>query len=135
YRLAGSGAEDFPSLPEFDMKDSFSIELEPFKAMIERVAFAISNEDPRYSIKGALLMVEGTTLSMVATDGHRLSIVTRENWIKGAKPVRVLVPRKALLELLKFEPGSEGEVRFASVKNHLFFKMGKRMIQTTTLDT
>ncbi len=135
YRLAGAGAEDFPPLPDYDFKDGFAIEMAPFKAMIERVVFAISNEDPRFSIKGALLIVEGATLSLVATDGHRLSMVTRENWIRGAKPVRVLVPRKALVELLKFDAGTEGELRFGSSGNHLFFKMGRRLIQTTTLDT
>src|SRR5262245_19209918 len=69
YRLAGSDPKDFPPLPEYDFKAAFAIEMAPFKAMIERVVFAISNEDPRFSIKGALMIVEGATLSLVATDG------------------------------------------------------------------
>src|SRR5262245_19000475 len=135
YRLAGSDPKDFPPLPEYDFKDAFAMEMAPFKAMIERVVFASSNEDPRFSIKGALMIVEGATLSLVATDGHRLSIVTRENWIRGGKAVRVLVPRKALVELLKFDAGSEGDVRLGPNRNHLFCKMGRRLSQTSTLDT
>lgn len=134
YRLAGAGADDYPDLPSFDFKESITVDLANLKAMIERIAFAISNEDPRFAIKGALMIIEKGSLTLVSTDGHRLAIITREGMVSGGESIRALVPRKTLLELLRFEPGPEGEVQFGTSGSHLFFRMGRRLLQSSTLD-
>jgi DNA polymerase-3 subunit beta len=134
YRLAGAGVEDFPNLPEHDFAGALSLPLDPLKRMIERVIFAISNEDPRFAIKGALLLIEGGVVTLVATDGHRLAMISQKGVDTGGASHRVLLPRKTLGELLKFEPGPEGEVKFGVDGNHLFFKMGRRLLQSNTLE-
>ena len=68
------------------------------KTLIARTIFAISNEESRYTLNGALMVLKAESIAMVATDGHRLSWVEKPGetleGISGEK--RVLIPRKAL---------------------------------------
>ena len=77
---------------------STSISAVALKTLIARTIFAISNEESRYTLNGALLVIKAESLAMVATDGHRLSFVEKPGetleGISGEK--RVLIPRKAL---------------------------------------
>ena len=52
-------------------------------AMIQKTIFAISNEESRYTLNGALLLLKPESASMVATDGHRLAIVERDVQVQG----------------------------------------------------
>jgi DNA polymerase-3 subunit beta len=101
--------------------------------MIEKVLFAITTDDPRYSLNGALLLVEGGRLTMVATDGHRLAYVSRPAGEAGSEALKVIVPRKTLNELQKLAEGQE-TVRFGQQANQLFFQAGHRMLQSNTLE-
>ncbi|PYT09321.1 MAG: DNA polymerase III subunit beta [Acidobacteria bacterium] len=134
YRLAGAGTADFPTLPDYDFKDSISLPLLPLKGMIERIIFAITTEDPRFALNGALLNTGAGKISLVATDGHRLALITRTDGSVADKEIRVIVPRKTLVELLRFEPGPEGEVRFGLHGNQMFFKMGRRLLQSSVVE-
>jgi len=134
YRLAGAGTADFPTLSSYDFKDSLTLELAPLKAMIERIVFAISAEDPRYALNGALMMVGEGNVSLVATDGHRLAFITRPDPGATGSSQRILVPRKTLAELQKFDPGPEGEVRFGVQGSQMFFRCGPRLLQSNTVD-
>jgi DNA polymerase-3 subunit beta len=102
--------------------------------MIERVAFAITTEDPRYSLHGALLIVEEASMTLVATDGYRLSYASRKVALpKAAAEVRVIVPRKALTEVGKLaaEVDPESNVKFGRSGNHVFFTVGDHALTTT----
>src|SRR5712691_5700833 len=57
FKVAGQGTEDFPTLREYDFKGAVGVPLEFFRSMIERVIFAITMDDPRYAIYGALLSI------------------------------------------------------------------------------
>src|SRR5437867_1172775 len=111
FRVAAQGTDDFPTLQEYDFKGAVAIPLEIFQGMIQRVVFAITMDDPRYAIYGALMLVHRGSLEMVATDGHRLAYVRREVDVAPREEIRVIVPSKALNEIVKLEPGPEGEVR------------------------
>src|SRR3972149_5447444 len=100
--MAGLARENFPVLPEFPGKLAV---LPPhiLLQMINRTDFAISSEESRYTLNAALLILKGETMTMVATDGHRLAHVETEPSQDGysgvSGEVRVLVPRKAKGEL------------------------------------
>jgi DNA polymerase-3 subunit beta len=100
--------------------------------MIEKVLFAITTDDPRYSLNGALLQVEGGRLTLVATDGHRLALVSRPA-PEGAKELKVIVPRKTLSELQKLSEGQE-KIRLGQKANQMFFEAGHRLLQSNTLE-
>jgi DNA polymerase-3 subunit beta len=134
FKVAAQGTEDFPSLREYDFKGAIGLPLEQLRGMIERVVFAITRDDPRYAIYGALLDVKKGKIEMVATDGHRLAVVRRQADVAPKEEIRVIVPQKTLGEILKLEPGPEGEVRIGVKDNHLFVKSGMRMLQSSLFE-
>jgi DNA polymerase-3 subunit beta len=84
--------------------------------MIAKTIFAISNEESRYTLNGALLVLKAESMAMVATDGHRLAHIEKHGeslaGISGEK--RTLIPRKALSELSSLLANTEAEtVEFA----------------------
>jgi DNA polymerase-3 subunit beta len=91
--------------------------------MISKILFAVSTEESRFQLNGALVKLGDGTLSIVATDGYRLALV--ENDLDGAEAADgVLVPRKALQELQRLE--GEGDVSFGRGEHHLSFRVGRR---------
>ncbi|HET7292608.1 MAG TPA: DNA polymerase III subunit beta [Vicinamibacteria bacterium] len=133
FKIAGLPKEDFPALPESKPGKGVEIPAEALRDLIARTAFAITAEDARYYLAGALLVFEKDALAMVATDGHRLAYAHRKAALKGAEPQRVLVPRKALAELLKLVEGEESAT-FQPVENHLVFSAGGRTLASKTIE-
>jgi DNA polymerase-3 subunit beta len=83
---------------------------------------------------GALLKEKGKECEIVATDGHRLALINFENKNgKGSLP-NVLIPKKALAEILKMD-GSEGAtLAIRHSENHLLFSVGSRQLIARLLD-
>jgi DNA polymerase-3 subunit beta len=131
-RMAGMPRENFPVLP--DMPGMLAgIPAELFGQMIRRTVFAISNEESRYTLNAGLLILKPETMTMVATDGHRLAHVESEPAKDGYSGVsgelRVLVPKKAMTELSRLLGDVEGaSIQFAKDDNHLFFQIGTRLL-------
>ena len=123
FKINGLSPADFPTLPDVGNHEGTEIPFAQLKAMIGKVIFAVSIEESRFQLNGALFKLKDDSLEMVATDGHRLALV--ENDLKGAKAEDgVLVPRKALQELLRFE--GEDKVSFRKGEHHLSFRLGRR---------
>ena len=135
-KMVGMARANYPQVPEFPAVPATSIPIAALKALIARTIFAISNEESRYTLNGALLILKAESLAMVATDGHRLSFVEKPNenleGISGEK--RVLIPRKALQELQQLLGSTEAEkVDFADDEHTLFFRIGHRTLSTRKL--
>lgn len=123
FKINGLSSEDFPTLPDVKEDAGIPIPFAQFKAMIGKVIFAVSTEESRFQLNGALLRLKDEALELVATDGHRLALV--ENPLTGGRDGEgVLVPRKALQELLRFE--GEDAVTFRRGEHHLSFQLGQR---------
>ncbi len=136
-KMVGMARANYPQVPEFPAIAATSISLAALKTLIARTIFAISNEESRYTLNGALLVIKAESLAMVATDGHRLSFVEKPNetleGISGEK--RVLIPRKALQELQQLMSASDAEkVEFADDEHTLFFRVGHRTLSTRKLN-
>src|SRR5207302_6687392 len=93
-RIAGMSRESFPELPQMPDKIA-QIPIKTLAAMIARTSFAISAEESRFTLNGALLLVRPEGLTMVATDGHRLAYVLAPPANSGTveKPFRALIPK------------------------------------------
>jgi DNA polymerase-3 subunit beta len=135
-KIVGMARANYPQVPEFPAVPATSIPISALKALIARTIFAISNEESRYTLNGALLILKAESLAMVATDGHRLSFVEKPNenleGISGEK--RVLIPRKALQELQQLLNSTEAEkIDFADDEHTLFFRIGHRTLSTRKL--
>ena len=135
-KMVGMARANYPQVPEFPPVTATSISAVALKTLINRTIFAISNEESRYTLNGALLVIKAESLAMVATDGHRLSFVEKPNevleGISGEK--RVLIPRKALQELQQLLSNTDAEkVEFSDDEHTLFFRVGHRTLSTRKL--
>jgi DNA polymerase-3 subunit beta len=136
--------EDFPTLPDATGAVSAQLPREAMRQMIAKTQFAITGEDTRYFLNGALFLLRGESLGLVSTDGHRLAHITvaREP-AKGGKSAkgadgdenRVILPRKTLLELGRLlAEGGEGDIQYERGENHLFFTVGDRLLISRMID-
>src|ERR1700744_1480519 len=100
-KMVGMARANFPQVSEFPAASAIKIAAPALKSMVAKTIFAISSEESRYTLNGALLVLKAESMAMVATDGHRLAHIERlgENLdgISGEK--KTLIPRKALGEL------------------------------------
>jgi DNA polymerase-3 subunit beta len=99
--------------------------------MITKTIFAISAEESRFNLNGALLVLKSDGITMVATDSHRLPLVEQPLDLSAIpSPYRALLPRKAMTEILKLaqEAPPEAQVGFSGDDNHLFFQLGERLL-------
>jgi DNA polymerase-3 subunit beta len=138
FRLLGLPAEDYPTLPTVNVSDAYTIPLDELKTMVGKVKFAITHEETRFQLNGALLKVLPNKMEMVATDGHRMALINFPSGIsvkgKKATDLTILVPRKALDEILRLEGGAEGTVQFGVSENQLFFEAGDRRLLARMID-
>ncbi|MGI8773267.1 MAG: DNA polymerase III subunit beta [Acidobacteriaceae bacterium] len=136
-KMVGMARANFPQVPEFPESSTVRIPLASLKGMISKTIFAISNEESRYTLNGALLILKPESLAMVATDGHRLAHVEKTGETLGAIPggeKKTLIPRKALAELQSLLSNSDAEsLEFADDDNQLFFRIGHRVLTSRKL--
>ncbi len=134
-KVAGLSRENFPELPEMPAAIT-SIPTKTLVRSISRTMFAVANEESRYTLIGALLLLQEDALTLVATDGHRLSFIRTPGTFEGVSgEVRGLVPKKALGELLKLdsEGGDSMAIEFSTDENHMFFRCAGRLLITRKL--
>ncbi len=133
FRMAGLPREDFPTLPDGKGGKSIEIPAQVLQGLIQRTGFAITAEDARYYLAGALLILEQDHAAMVATDGHRLAYARAASEQKVSEAVKVLVPRKAIVELGRLIEGEE-TVAFQRSEGHLLFSAGGRTMASKLIE-
>jgi len=128
--------EDFPTLPESGGASSATLPRSAIKEMVEKTQFAITGEDTRYFLNGALFVLRPEAMSLVATDGHRLALVsvTRDGKPDDAEEVRAILPRKTLGELARLLQEGDEDIRYERGENHLFFEVGGRLLISRMID-
>jgi DNA polymerase-3 subunit beta len=130
--------EDFPTLPESTGSYSAALPREVLKQMVAKTQFAITGEDTRYFLNGALFILRPDSMALVSTDGHRLALITVPRTApKKGKPdeeVRVILPRKTLLELGRLLAEGDGDIQYERGENHLFFDIGGRLLISRMID-
>ena len=134
FKLVGLAKSDFPKFPAIP-EPIASLNAGLLAACIERTSFAVSEEESRYVLNGALLKLKPDRLTMVATDGHRLALAERKIQVPNLKEeLLVLIPRRALALLLRLtvEDG-EGTVEISKDGSHVYFALGSRILASRLL--
>ena len=129
--------EDFPTLPEGGGAATATLPRASLKEMVAKTQFAITGEDTRYFLNGALFALRPDSMSLVATDGHRLALITVPREGKGAKDgeeIKAILPKKNLGELARLLSEGDGDIRYERGENHLFFDVGGRMLISRMID-
>jgi DNA polymerase III subunit beta len=130
YKLVGMAKDNFPALPPFP-HPLVSIPAKILSSLIAKTAFAISMEESRYTLNGALLILKPETIAMVATDGHRLAVAETDYKFAGlSNEARTLIPKKAMIEVQKLaeQAGEDEQIEFARDDSHLFFRVKDRVL-------
>jgi DNA polymerase-3 subunit beta len=107
--------------------------------MVGKTQFAITGEDTRYFLNGALFVLRTDSMSLVATDGHRLALVVvkrdgKDEPVQPGEEVKVILPKKTLLELGKLLSEGEGDIQYERGENHLFFEVAGRVLISRMID-
>ncbi len=134
FKIHGLAADDFPTLPTVPASAGAKVEIPfaDFRRMVAKILFAVSAEESRFQLNGALFKIKDGALEIVATDGHRLALVEkREESLRNvpgnAGEDSVLVPRKALQELQRLEGDAAATaLEFRRGEHHLSFRLGQR---------
>jgi len=129
--------EDFPTLPESSGAASATLPRAVLKEMVAKTQFAITGEDTRYFLNGALFVLRPDAMSLVATDGHRLALVTVPRNSSGksdSDEVRAILPKKTLGELARLLQEGDDDIRYERGENHLFFDVGGRLLISRMID-
>jgi DNA polymerase III subunit beta len=126
--------EDFPTLPDVSGKSRATLPRAAIREMVGKTQFAITGEDTRYFLNGAKFVLKPDSLTLVATDGHRLALVEVKHEVGVTEELGVILPKKTLLELGKLLAEGEGDITFEKGENHLFFEVGGRVLISRMID-
>src|SRR5215831_16605522 len=134
-KMVGMARANFPALPAFPAESALQLPAPVLRQLIAKTIFSISNEESRYTLNGALLVLKPESITMVATDGHRLAHVEHNNdKLPVSGEMRVLVPKKAMAELSTLLSVSDTPaVDFAKDESTLFFRVGGRLLTSRQL--
>ncbi|MGI8788241.1 MAG: DNA polymerase III subunit beta [Pyrinomonadaceae bacterium] len=133
FRLAGVSRDTFPEVPNFKSAP-MKLPADIFNHFIQNTAFAITNEQSRFTLSGAKFMIEGGTARMVTTDGHRLAFIEKKLTDDAVtETMDALIPKKALMELVKISRDAKGDVSFGEDANHIYFEVDGRLLITRKL--
>jgi len=124
--------EDYPQVPDLKFEKNILIPLQDLKDMIDRVYYAITQEQ-RYYLNGALLYLKDKQMELVSTDGHRLSYTAQDvDGLKLEKDISVIVAKKTLSEIRKFE---DENLEFDLDENNLFFRVKNRTLISRIIES
>jgi DNA polymerase-3 subunit beta len=135
-KMVGMARSNFPSLPVFPVAGVVKIPAQVLRAMIAKTGFAIASEESRYTLNGALMVLKPESITMVATDGHRLAHIERsgEKFDGVSGEMKTLVPKKAMDELKTLLDATDAEsIDFAKDESTLFFQVGPRLLTSRQL--
>src|SRR4051794_23317596 len=139
--------DDFPTLPDGGVNRTAELAGSALKEMVAKTYFAITGEDTRYFLNGALFVLRPDSMSLVATDGHRLALVTVKrdgDADPAAGPggsaaverdeVKAILPKKTLNELRNLLQDGDDAIQYERGENHLFFDVGGRLLISRMID-
>jgi len=134
-KMVGMARSNFPALPTFPTAGTIKISGPVLRTMIAKTIFAISSEESRYTLNGALMVLKPESITMVATDGHRLAHIEKPHeQFPDVSELKTLVPKKAMAELNVLLNQAEDEsVEFGKDEATLFFRIGGRILTSRQL--
>lgn len=136
-KIVGISPEEYPVFPTYDGQNFLKIEAQTLKDMIDKTIYSVSNDETRYHLNGVYFEQKGQEdYSMVATDGHRLSMIQKKF---SAKPLLnstngVIIPRKGLAEVKKLLESLGGEFDIAIDGAQLIVKHGSTILMIRLIE-
>ncbi|MBK9293695.1 MAG: DNA polymerase III subunit beta [Oligoflexia bacterium] len=143
FNLVGVAPEEFPAFPEIDVKEFAKVQSAVLQDMIEKTIYSVSHDETRYHLNGVFFekinnKEKETKFRMVATDGHRLSLIDKKLELSlGAKqeaPSGVIIPKKGLYELKKLIENGQDTIQMGLEGSHLVVKKDSTTLYIRLID-
>lgn len=141
FNIVGISPDEYPVFPGFTTDDFMQLEADVFKEMIEKTIYSVSNDETRYHLNGVFfekqVNSDQTVYRMVATDGHRLSLVDRtaqKPTSANSKSQGVIIPRKGLNEIRKILENSEEKIEMAIEGSQLIVRSGSTVLMIRLIE-
>jgi DNA polymerase-3 subunit beta len=134
FRLPTEVTEDFPELPTFDNEKAYEFDRKDFVEMVTKTAFAAHKGKHRYALNGVLVVIKPSKVEMVATDGRRLAHIERKTKNRAGSDEAVIVPTKALEEVIKVLGDDDEKIRVNVNENQLVAKTLRALISTRLVE-
>src|SRR5438270_8648467 len=134
-KMVGMARANFPAVRNFPASGAIKLPAQVVRTMIAKTIFAISNEESRYTLNGALMVLKPESITMVATDGHRLAHIEKsQGKFSVSGEMKTLVPKKAMAELNTLVNSADVEdIDFNRDETTLFFRIGNRLLTSRQL--
>lgn len=123
FEILGLPAGDFPIMPKTGEDSVGAIDAETLRTMIRQTIFAVSADETRPFLTGVYVLMEGTDVRFVATDGGRLALRKASLPSPAKQKAGVIVPAKTMQELARALGAVEGDVQMAMADNQLLFSV------------
>ena len=133
FKVLGLSSEEFPPLPRFEDAREFTIDQAVLRDCLRKTSYAISTDETRYVLNGILFSFKNGNLTMVATDGRRLAMVTHEVEFPQSHEIDMIVPTKAVNELSRLL-GDEGDVIIRVTNSQVGFDLGPSVLVSKLID-
>lgn len=141
YKIVGMNRDQYPEVEKHQLSDSMQFNAKTFNQLLRYALIGVSTEEnQRFALQGALLLIEENQYSLIATDGHRLALPVAQQDFSAKKesftfPIKCLIPRKTLVNLLKLTEGSTDEqtIDFSFAPAQVCFRLGEKTIYSRTL--
>ena len=130
--ILGLPQDEFPQLPEVDKDQEFTIPDTILKEMIRQTIFAVSNDEIRPILTGALLEADGDKVTMVALDGYRMAV--KNNKLLNDTKISAIIPGKTLIEIGKILEEKDEIIHVFISKNQILFQIGETIIISRLLE-
>ena len=140
FNIVGLSPEEFPYFPNPAQGTYLALSGTQLKEMIEKTSFAISTDESKYNLSGIyfkMLTLENKNfLRLVATDGHRLSLIQREVSPATISELEkgVIFPRKGIFELKKMADEDEGMIDLGFMDNNAVVRRGQTIVIMRLVD-
>lgn len=119
FLLSTLVADNYPKFSESESSQVFEIKSNEIKLALDKTTFCMANQDIRYYLNGVLLIVENNKLKVVASDGHRLSVYENDLDIDTECEIRIILPRKGVLELARLLLDDDSLIQFEISSNNI----------------
>jgi DNA polymerase-3 subunit beta len=120
YKLKGLGIEEFPTIQSKPSSGWIYVDQELFKRLLKRTSFAVSPDDSRTVLTGVCVSISEKKITMVGTDGKRLSLAEEEADVPSGLKTQFVIPIKTINELLRV-PFASGQLEICPENNRVVF--------------
>jgi DNA polymerase-3 subunit beta len=133
FRLKTIGADKYPETQISADTPYFEFPQQDFVQMIGQTVFAVSDDETRYFMNGVYLENVDGKLTMVATDGRRLSFISRGSDQPLIDFDGVIVPPK-VLQLVRRLVSGEGRMSISVTDKHVFFTFDNQRVSSSLIE-